>query len=299
MSLEKGQNQTDKPQIQTDKPQNQPDKTNEKAIIVFVKNPDPGAVKTRLAADIGPEMAMDTYLRMVTWTMDQVRAADAHVHVFFSREVPDTWPVFNDFGGNAAALADTALTGKSALTGDTAVSGDTAVTGKSAVNVKTGIAKNTDETGVTEKDFATKLFKQGTSSLSLFQGTTGHVQQGNDLGERMNNAFLKLFRQHYSRIIIIGSDCPGLRTHHLEEALDALKSHDAVIGPAKDGGYYLLGTGTHRPYLFQNKKWSTSSVFRETEGDLTQRGALVYRLPVLQDLDTRTDLQELKSLIIR
>lgn len=117
------------------------------------------------------------------------------------------------------------------------------------------------------------------------------VQQAGDLGQRMEQAFEALFKQGYDQVAIIGSDCPDLDTEHIEEAFALLNTHDAVIGPSEDGGYYLLGLKKSLPALFRAKKWSTDTVLRDTIQDMVNAGWELARLPVLNDIDTEEDLR--------
>lgn len=94
------------------------------------------------------------------------------------------------------------------------------------------------------------------------------LQTGNDLGERMNNAFSEIFGMGYEKAIIIGSDMFDLNQKDLETAFDALETTPFVIGPATDGGYYLLGMKELNSEIFQNKKWGTSTVLEDTLKDL-------------------------------
>ncbi len=95
-----------------------------------------------------------------------------------------------------------------------------------------------------------------------------YVQAGEDLGDRMNYAFAKAIKEH-SKVIIIGSDLHDLNQRDLEQAFKLLDDHDAVIGPATDGGYYLLGFKNEVPVnLFSNKIWGTDTVLNETLKDL-------------------------------
>ena len=84
-------------------------------------------------------------------------------------------------------------------------------------------------------------------------------QIGEDLGERMQNAFAEGFNLGYSKIIIIGSDLYDIETKDLEQAFNVLNNHEIVIGPAEDGGYYLLGMKQLHPKLFKNKNWGTAT----------------------------------------
>ena len=116
------------------------------------------------------------------------------------------------------------------------------------------------------------------------------VQQGEGLGERMNNAFVWGFDQRYRSIIIIGSDCIEITQAIVEEAFQALQTQDFVIGPAKDGGYYLLGMNALHSQVFENKTWSTASVFQDTVQDLKAISNKIHYLPQLSDVDTEEDL---------
>ncbi|MGD1847740.1 MAG: TIGR04282 family arsenosugar biosynthesis glycosyltransferase [Salibacteraceae bacterium] len=118
------------------------------------------------------------------------------------------------------------------------------------------------------------------------------VQSGADLGVRMSTAFSWGFVQGYKRIVIIGTDCYELDAQGLENAFEALMDHDAVIGPAKDGGYYLLGLSDMLPSLFQDKNWSTDEVLPATLSDLEKGNAKVKLLTTLSDVDTEADLPE-------
>ena len=115
------------------------------------------------------------------------------------------------------------------------------------------------------------------------------VQVGEDLGARMAAAFDHAFVRGHNRVVIIGSDCPGLTTDILREALSALTTHELVIGPATDGGYYLLGMRHPHPELFRNMSWSTESVCEETLTRARVRGLSVKQLPTLTDVDHLAD----------
>ena len=90
--------------------------------------------------------------------------------------------------------------------------------------------------------------------------------------------------------MIIGSDCLDLRTAHLEAAFAALDSHDYVLGPATDGGYYLLGMNAPEPALFQGIAWSTERVLSATLDKIAELGRTVSLLPALSDIDYEEDL---------
>jgi uncharacterized protein len=116
------------------------------------------------------------------------------------------------------------------------------------------------------------------------------LQHGEGLGKRMKAAFAESFDSGYEEVIIIGTDCLELTTEILKEAFKKLKTHDVVIGPAKDGGYYLLGMKKAHSEFFENKTWSTVSVFMDTINDIKELGLTYHVLPVVSDVDVETDL---------
>jgi uncharacterized protein len=92
------------------------------------------------------------------------------------------------------------------------------------------------------------------------------------------------------RVVVIGTDIPDLGPKELEEAYRALDSSDVVVGPAADGGYYLLGTSTLIPALFEDIPWSTHEVFARTMRNAALLGLSVHLLDTLSDIDTPQDL---------
>ena len=121
------------------------------------------------------------------------------------------------------------------------------------------------------------------------------LQKGNALGERMERAFGQAFAQQYDKVVIIGSDCIELSSEIIEDALKALDDHNVVIGPAHDGGYYLLGMDRHYPHLFKNKMWSTEDVFLDTLLDIKKLKLSYSLLPTLNDVDEEKDLGILRK----
>jgi rSAM/selenodomain-associated transferase 1 len=117
-------------------------------------------------------------------------------------------------------------------------------------------------------------------------------QTGGDLGERMERAFVRVFTEGFREAILIGSDIPGLSSGTVREAFASLAGHDAVIGPANDGGYYLIGSTreAHYPEIFHSMPWSTPAVFRETLARFKAASRSVHVLPECIDADTREDL---------
>jgi len=116
------------------------------------------------------------------------------------------------------------------------------------------------------------------------------LQQGSDLGRRMYHAFEAAFQRGYSRVCIIGTDCHELTYAIINDAFDKLRDHDAVLGPALDGGYYLLGMKTMHSRLFDNKAWSTDSVSSNTIEDFKNLNLRYVLLPILTDVDEEKDL---------
>lgn len=125
---------------------------------------------------------------------------------------------------------------------------------------------------------------------------TSQVSGG--LGERMQNAFERAFAQGYEHVAIIGSDCYELSTSILDEAFKQLEQNDYVIGPAKDGGYYLLGMNRLTPQLFEAKTWSEENVCLDTLLDIKAIDASYSLLDTLSDIDREEDLpEELKPIV--
>ncbi|MEX2403667.1 MAG: TIGR04282 family arsenosugar biosynthesis glycosyltransferase [Balneolales bacterium] len=192
------------------------------ALIIFVKNPKLGKVKTRLAESIGNQEALDVYLQLLAHTRGITSHIPVQAHVFYSDYVDE-----KDIWENA------------------------------------------------------EYFK--------------HQQRGANLGDRMQNAFMKIFDQGYQKAVIIGSDCFEIEADNINKAFDLLEGYDAVIGPAMDGGYYLLGMSKLIPAVFENKKWSTQSVFEDTIRNLQQENMSWQELPILRDIDTEKDWDKYKA----
>ncbi|MBM9576900.1 TIGR04282 family arsenosugar biosynthesis glycosyltransferase [Leptospira sp. 201903070] len=190
----------------------------DKSLILFLRNPAFGRVKTRLAKTLGDKNALKVYEQLLEITKEQIKKLDAPVRLYFD-SIPDS--DFSDWGN------------------------------------KTSI----------------------------------HLQTGEDLGARMQNAFLETFQSGAEKVLIIGSDCPDLQTKHINEAFSALGSKDAVIGPAKDGGYYLLGLKSISLDIFKNIPWSSERVFAMTLEKLQLERKDVWILPILNDIDEETDLE--------
>ena len=118
-----------------------------------------------------------------------------------------------------------------------------------------------------------------------------HQQQGQDLGERMWNAYEIVCRSS-DRVILLGIDSPSLPLAHIQEALEKLSRFPVVVGPVEDGGYSLLALSEPRRELFESMSWGTDAVLQETLDKLTTDE--FFLLPCWYDVDTPADLRRLK-----
>jgi rSAM/selenodomain-associated transferase 1 len=119
------------------------------------------------------------------------------------------------------------------------------------------------------------------------------------LGKRLSAAFDRAFRAGASKVVIIGSDCPELEPRLLREAFARLGDSQAVLGPARDGGYYLIGLTSPEPSLFVGIEWSGPDVLAGTVGRLRARGMRFKLLAPRADIDTPADLERLRSRLTR
>jgi len=188
---------------------------NNRALLLFVRNPEKGKVKTRLAQDLGDDQALEIYLELLDITRAVAVAVPAERFLFYSNFIPnsDDWPE------------------------------------------------------------------------AFFQK---HLQADGDLGARMEAAFRQALSAH-QKAVIIGSDCPELNPAILERAFALLDDCDAVLGPANDGGYYLLGLKIVTPAIFRKMAWSTEFVLAETLARLDDAGMRYALLPELSDIDLAAD----------
>jgi len=119
----------------------------------------------------------------------------------------------------------------------------------------------------------------------------GPVPQGEgDLGRRMHFAFAESFEQGMKQVVLVGTDIPGIRPAHLESAFAALKHKDVVIGPARDGGYYLIGLSGRAPDLFDRIPWGTGDVLQRTLDFAAASGRSVALIAPLDDVDRPEDI---------
>lgn len=187
-------------------------------LMIFVKNPALGKVKTRLAASIGDEKALEVYRLLLKHTETITSGGSAHKIVFYTDFVDE-------------------------------------------------------QDGFANEEFEKKI-----------------QVQDDDLGIRMYKAFEYAFAQGYKRVAIIGSDCYELSGQVLQAAFAALQNKQFVIGPANDGGYYLLGMNQLDKSVFEHKAWSTAEVFDKTIADFERLGATYEVLPMLTDIDYLEDM---------
>lgn len=115
------------------------------------------------------------------------------------------------------------------------------------------------------------------------------TQWGSDLGERMANAIADGL-DRYTKVVVVGSDCPAIDRSYLREAIEALDGNDVVLGPAQDGGYVLIGARVVCREIFLGIDWGQSTVFNETVEILTKRKMSWQSLSVLPDIDRPEDL---------
>ncbi len=118
------------------------------------------------------------------------------------------------------------------------------------------------------------------------------LQSGNDLGERMTNAFRYGFDKGFSKIMVIGSDMYDLSQDDLDDAFKSLDEHDYVIGPAEDGGYYLLGMKVLNQDIFKNKNWGNKTVLKDTLADL--KNSTIKLLATKNDIDIYEDIKDIE-----
>ena len=130
-----------------------------------------------------------------------------------------------------------------------------------------------------------KIKKWAGNKFSYFK------QKGDDLGEKMYNAFKLIFQKNCKKVIIIGTDLPDINHETIKDAFSYLETRDCVLGPSNDGGYYLLGFKTKVIDLFSGINWSSGSVLKKTEEKLAQNGATYFLLNELIDIDTKEDLE--------
>jgi rSAM/selenodomain-associated transferase 1 len=212
-------------QKQSEIPQNE-QLEKENAIIIFIKNPQLGKVKTRLAATVGNEKALEIYMSLMAHTENICHQLDAQKYVYYSDFIDN-----NDIWSN---------------------------------------------------DVYNKLVQN----------------ESNDLGEKMALAFRDTLRENHQKVLIIGSDCLELTEPIINEAFLQLSNNKVVIGPANDGGYYLIGFDFYKigelcgevlRQVFLDKQWSHSEVCKEAIDACKSLGLTIAKLPLLTDIDEEKD----------
>ncbi|MDD4991156.1 MAG: TIGR04282 family arsenosugar biosynthesis glycosyltransferase [Paludibacter sp.] len=193
------------------------------ALIVFVRNPELGKVKTRIGNEIGNLKALLIYTELLNYTIQVVEQLDVEKLVFVAEA--------SEF------------------------------------------------------------------SLEIKGNIQVHEQHGADLGTRMKGAFDAAFDAGFSRVVIIGSDNYEITSEIIADAFEKLKSTDCVIGPANDGGYYLLGMTRNHSALFEDIEWSTDKTLKQTIAVLENEKLTYNTLIPLNDVDKVEDVMKYTQLV--
>ena len=130
-----------------------------------------------------------------------------------------------------------------------------------------------------------------------WEGCFKSVQKGNDLGEKMLNAFDAGFLNGQEKVVLIGSDLPDISSEIIDEGFAQLENNDVVFGPAEDGGYYFIGMKKPHEFLFKNKPWSQSELLKTTLDELGKQDVSFSLLETLNDIDTFEDFKSSKLYI--
>lgn len=194
-------------------------KNSDSLLLIFTRNPELGKVKSRLAAGVGKEKALEIYEFLLAHTRKVTSPLKIDKQVWYSEEI---WE--NDIWSNG--------------------------------------------------------------------NFTKHLQQKDDLGERMQYAFEQGFQKGYKHIIIIGSDLYDITTKEIENAIFKLETNDVVIGPATDGGFYLLGLSIQDYNVFNKKEWGTSTVFEACLESLKKYNPV--QLSPKNDVDYLSDIEHIE-----
>jgi len=140
-------------------------------------------------------------------------------------------------------------------------------------------------------------FYDGTISKNenLLKGIQTMPQDGRYLGEKMYNAIKHLHEAGYEKIVLIGADSPDLPIHYIKDAFLKLNSFEFVIGPAVDGGYYLIGMNMPLDIIFKGIKWGSNSVLKDTISIANNEGIRYFLLPQWYDIDDIESLRQWKN----
>lgn len=187
-----------------------------KLVLVFIKNAVPGKVKTRLAKDLGDDLACDIYKKLLAITDKAISNVDCDSIVYYGESIE----------------------------------------------------------------------KEG------WETSSKKVQSSGNLGDRMLYAFTESFDAGYEQVIIVGSDLPDLSSEIISYAFAKLHDSDLVIGPAEDGGYYLLGQKAVNTSIYEDMPWSQENLLDITLHKLKQENKTVALLQPLNDVDNIQDLKK-------
>lgn len=155
-------------------------------------------------------------------------------------------------------------------------------------------------TYINTKDIDCKkfIFYTGFADKQLFDSSYEiKIQSEGDLGIKMKNAFKEIFKSGYDNILLVGTDCPGLNSNIILRAFGSLDNSDVVIGPANDGGYYLIGMKDVNDFLFEDIKWSTNYVLEDSLSKTIKMNLKYNLLETLTDVDTYEDLLKVGGLL--
>jgi len=137
-----------------------------------------------------------------------------------------------------------------------------------------------------------RIYFSDTSLDSKWKNEAKFVQYGENLGDRMKNAFEDGFKDDYKNIILIGSDLPDISEEIILNGFSELNTNDLVFGPAEDGGYYLIGMTKLNEFIFKDKPWSTSNLLKLTLQELRNKQYTYSLLETYNDIDTFKDLEK-------
>lgn len=140
-----------------------------------------------------------------------------------------------------------------------------------------------------------ELYYYPLSGKNYFKKITGpgwniKLQEGKDLGERLNGAFNNILKKNGPPAVIIGTDSPGLPVNFLYDSIQGLRDRDIIIGPSTDGGFYLVGISGYFPQLFENIRWSTSNAYNDLVRNINSLNLTFNVLPEWHDIDNIKDL---------
>tara|TARA_B100000575_G_C23116014_1_gene645144 strand:+ start:1180 stop:1833 length:654 start_codon:yes stop_codon:yes gene_type:complete len=188
-------------------------------LSIFVKNLIPGTVKTRLAKDLGIDVAIEIYKELVRITAEATNTLKIDKCVYYSEYIES-----ND-------------------------------------------------------QFDDAKYQK-------------HIQEGKDLGQRMQNCFYDAFELNFDKIILIGSDTPDITDQIISQGFAELDKHDIIIGPAHDGGFYLIGMKEPHENLLNKRTYGHEQVLNELLNEIENRNLSVFKLPTLIDIDVKDDLKK-------